>query len=94
MKEVQNILNNPLLKQSLKLVAPEVFLGLDLLTVIGSSFFSSDPPPAKDLVAIIDKRLAAILKDLATTRSVLDRRRCEVRAHELLGILNEWEKIT
>lgn len=93
MKEVQNILNNPLLKQSLRLVAPEVFLGLELLTAIGSNLFTRTPS-VEELVAVIDKRLAVILQDLATTKSQSRRRQCEVRAHELLGILNEWEKIT
>ena len=99
MKEVQNILSNPLLKQGLKLVAPEIAIGIDLVVTAYNALLGGEKriPYAKHLLAlttVIDKRLAVLLEDLATTKSKARRRRCEIRIHELLGILNEWEKIT
>ena len=95
MQEVQKILSNPLVSAGLKIAAPEIALGVDLaVTVVGSLFGSRRrKPSATKLLAAIDKRLAKVLEDLATTESKHYRRECEIRAHELLGVLNEWEKL-
>jgi hypothetical protein len=55
------------------------------MTVIDNLFKGQE----QDVVAVIDQRLASILKDLATTRSKHYKQECEIRAHELLGILND-----
>ena len=91
MQEIQKLLSNPLIRHGLKVVAPELAIGIDLV----SSFFSATAwePSVEDMLAVIDKRLAVILEGIATTTSKRKRRRLEIRAHELLGILNEWEKI-
>ena len=96
MEEVQKILQNPLVKAGLKVAAPEIALGVDLAILVVGSIFGSrkkKKPSAEKLLGAIDKRLADILKDLALTKSKGFRQECEIRAHELLGILNEWEKI-
>lgn len=95
MDEVQKVLNNPLVRNGLKVVAPEIGLGVDLaMTVVGGLFGSRRrKPSAQQLLAVIDKQLAGILKDLATTESKHYRRECEIRAHALLGVLMEWDKI-
>jgi hypothetical protein len=99
MEQVQRLLNNPLFKTGLRIAAPEVAVGVELLmSTVGAIMGSKDRVPyAKHLLAlttVIDRRLAEVLEKLATTESKYRRREYEVRAHELLGILNEWEKIT
>lgn len=96
MEAVQKILQNPLVLNGLKMVAPEVALGVDLAMTVVSGIFGSRKrkPSAVKLLAAIDKRLAQVIKDLATTKSKYYRRECEIRAHELLGVLNEWDKLS
>ena len=93
MQQVQNLLNNPVFKLTLKAIAPEIAIGLDLIVkTIGDIMGSYDPLDA--LLSVIDERLAEVLQELSSTRSEFHRRNLEVRAHELLGILNEWEQVT
>ena len=99
MQEVQKILNNPLLRLGLKTVAPELALGIDLAVMTYDAILGGSQriPYAKHLLGLtntIDKRLAELLEGIATTQSKHKRRDYEIRAHELLGILNEWTKIT
>jgi hypothetical protein len=99
MQEVQKLLSNPLIRYGLRAAAPEVAVGIELIMgTVGAIMGSKKRVPyAKHLLAlttVIDKRLAEVLEVLATTKSKHRRREYEVRAHELLGILNEWEKIT
>lgn len=91
MDEVQKLLNNPVLRQGLKIVAPEIGLGVDL--VVGLFGAAKKEHSAKQLMSVIDKELAKVLEDLATTESRHYRRECEIRAHTLLGVLMEWDKI-
>ncbi|MCV0439710.1 MAG: hypothetical protein K5880_13875 [Hydrogenophaga sp.] len=95
MDEVQKVLQNPLVRTGLKTVAPQVALGVDLaVTVVGGLFGSRKrKPSAAKLMAVIDKQLAKVLEDLATTESKHYRNECEIRAHTLLGVLMEWDRI-
>jgi len=94
MDEIQKLLNNPVIKNGLRIASPEIALGVEILSAVGSGLFQGKKTPkATELLAVIDKRLAKVLNDLATTESRYYRRECETRAHELLGILNEWEKL-
>ena len=95
MNEVQKVLQNPVIRAGLKIAAPEIALGVDLAVTIAGSLFGSRKrkPSAQKLLFVIDKRLATVLEALATTTSEHYRREYEIRAHELLGILNEWEEI-
>ena len=94
MQEVQKLLSNPVFQLGLKAVAPEIAIGLDLIIAATSAFMGMGDDGVDMLLSVIDERLAEVLKELATTKSKHRRREYEVRAHELLGILNEWEKIT
>lgn len=91
MDEVQKILKNPLVSQGLKTVAPQVALGVDIVTAMFAS--QRRKPRVEDILSIIDKRLAEVLKALATTESKHYRQECEIRAHELLGVLNKLEHV-
>ncbi len=92
MDEVKKILSNPILRTGLKMAAPEVALGIDLAMLLFGSLGARKPSIAA-LLRVIDQRLAVILKELAETESRLRRSELEIRAHELLGLLNEWDKI-
>lgn len=96
MRAVRDILNDPVLRHSLKIVAPELTLGVELAVALVDKFLENrkKSQSAKALVNLIDNRLAKVLRDLATSDSVHYRRECEIRAHELLGILNAWDKMT
>ena len=91
MEEVKAILNNPIIKNGLRIAAPEIALGVE---IISGLFSSKRTTSAEQLLAVIDKELARVLETLATTESKNHRRECEIRAHTILGLLNEWEKIT
>jgi hypothetical protein len=86
MEEVQQIIANPIIRQGLKVVAPELALGVDLVLTI----FGSKRKRQPSLLPLVDKRLAFLLKEIATTKSALYRQECEIRAHELLGLLNTF----
>lgn len=77
------------------MAAPEIAFGLDLaVSAVGLLFGSSKKSPtAEQVLHVIDARMAEVISDIATTKSKRYRRECETRLHELLGILNEWEKI-
>lgn len=89
LSNVQSVLSNPVLRQSLKIIAPEVSIALEIV----NSLFLKQEPIASDVLRIIDLRLADLLKQLTITKSELLRSELEIRIHELLGILNAWNKI-
>lgn len=90
MNEVSRLLANPAIKAGLKLAAPEVSLGLDIVAAI---FGATRKPKVEQLYAVVDRELANVLKSLATTKSKVRRRELEIRAHTILGIILEWDKI-
>lgn len=96
MDAVKNVMSNPVVKQGLKIVAPELVLGVNLAVDLVGPLFrkKKKTPSATKLLAVIDKELAKVLETLGTTQSRGRQRECEIRAHTLLGVLNEWEKIT
>ena len=94
MEEVTKILRNPLVRSALGIAAPEVAIGVELIVGVADSLFGSNEPRAQELLAIIDRRLADVLRQLAEVRTKTHRHELEVRAHTMLGILNEWGKIT
>jgi len=95
LNNVQSVLNNPIVRQGLMIAAPEIALGIDLVVTITKGLFGSrkHSPSALELITIIDKRLAELLQQLATTKSRIMRSELEIRVHELLGILNSISKI-
>jgi len=94
MDAVTKILSNPVLRQSLKILVPQVALGVDLAVTLVGAYLKTRKRKAsiEKLLKAIDTRLAVVLERLATTESKGVRQECEVRAHELLGVLNEWHK--
>ena len=96
MLKIEGVLNDPVVRQGLTIAAPEVVLIADVaMAVIGGLFGSRKKKPTAEMVLhIIDTRLAEILHSLSNSPSPALKRELETRAHELLGILNEWEKIT
>ena len=96
MEAVTNLLSNPVIKQGLRMAAPEIALGVDLgVTIVGSLFRGrKKEKAAKRLLVVIDSELAKVLETLATTKSKHMRKECEIRVHTLLGVLNEWDKIS
>lgn len=94
MDEVAKILSSPAVRAGLKVVAPEIGLGVDLaITIVKGLFGSGRKPKAESLVAVLDKQLAGLLKELATTKSKLRQQELEIRIHALLGIILEWDKL-
>ena len=94
MDEVAKILGNPAVRAGLKVVAPEIGLGLDLaVTIVNGLFGSRRKPKVEKLVAVMDKQLAGYLKELTTTKSKLRQQELEIRIHTLLGIILEWDKL-
>jgi hypothetical protein len=92
LNEVNNILSNPLVSQGLKLAAPEIMLGVQLLGNVGG-IFKKKNSKIQGMIGAVDKRLAENLETLATTQSDALKAECEIRCHELLGILNLWSKL-
>jgi len=89
-EEVTKLLSNPTIKAGLKVIAPEIGLALDIAAAL---FGASRKPKAEQLYAVVDCELAKILKELATTKSRARRKELEIRAHTILGIILEWDKI-
>ena len=95
MQEIQNLLRNPIIRHGLRLSAPEVAIGVEALILIISGVQKRKKrAKLENLLAMIDQRLAKVIEELATTESEHMKTECEIRAHELLGLLNEWEKNT
>lgn len=91
MDEVKKLLQDPLILQGLRIVAPEIAIGIDLVSSVFG--ISRRRRSAEQVLAIVDKRLAEALRELATTKSKFRRNECEIRAHELLGVLNDWQRV-
>jgi hypothetical protein len=89
MEKVTKILTNPAIKAGLKIAAPELVLGLDLVV---STFSFKKKRRVKKIVRILDKHLAAAIETIATTDSSSLRKEYEIRAHEILSIFNEWNQ--
>ncbi len=89
MEELNKILANPIVSTSLKAVAPEIGLAI---AVVQSIFGARHKPKLENLLSIIDKQLAAMIKELATTKSRPRQQELEIRIHTLLGIIIEWDK--
>lgn len=94
MDAVTRILSNPAVRKGLLVAAPEIALAVDLAVTIVKAFLKTRKRKSsvKKLLEAVDARLAVVLEELATTESKGMRKECEIRAHELLGVLNEWHK--
>jgi len=96
MSQVNDIVSNPVLRQSLKLVSPQAGLILDLADLAVAFFggFRSRDRRLKAMIKVLDERIAALLKELGETESDLRRHEIEVTLLELLGVLNEFDRRT
>ena len=93
MEEVRKILQNPIVRNGLRIVAPEIGVGIDLVLLVADVLFASNEPGVQQLLAVIDRQLAGILEQLVEVRTEAQKQELEIRAHTLLGILNDWGKI-
>ena len=91
--KLSRLLADPIIKQGIAIASPQAALILGVLESLGGAF--GKKPSARILLDIIDRRLASITTKLANEKtSDLHRKELEIRLHEILGILNEWEKRT
>lgn len=94
MDEVAKILSSPAVRAGLKVVAPEIGLGLDLaMTIVHGLFRARRKPKIEDLLAAMDKQLASLIAELAVTKSRFRQQELEIRIHTLLGVILEWDKL-
>jgi hypothetical protein len=92
--EVAKILSSPAIKAGLKVVAPEIGLGLDLaVTIVSGIFKARHKPKIEELLAVMDRQLAKLIGELAVTKSRPRQQELEVRIHALLGVILEWDKL-
>ena len=89
MDAVTNILSNPALRAGL---GNSMSIGLEVATILYSKIAME--VSNQRLLSLIDRELAYWAKEYSTTKSVVYKRELEIRIHTILGILNEWEKIT
>jgi hypothetical protein len=92
MDKVTELLSNPAIRAGLSAVSPSLSLGVEAVLAIVSSLRRK--PGVDELLAIIDDKLAKALRELATKNPpFFYKRELEIRAHQLLEIVMEWEKV-
>lgn len=92
MDRVTELLANPVIRAGLTTVSPNLGLGIEATLAVVSSL--KHKRGVAELLDIIDDKLAKILKELATNQPPpFYKRELEIRAHQLLEIVVEWEKI-
>lgn len=89
MDAVTTAISNPLIRASL---GPQALAGLELANVLYGTIIAKYN--SHQLVNVIDAQLASYARELSTAKSRVLQRELEIRIHTLLGVLNEWEKIT
>ena len=89
MENVITLLSNPAVLATLKVLSPEVAIGVDLVLAISKGLIQEQNP----LLSIIDKKLTLILKELTDNPSLYRKHELEIRALQLLEIAAEWNKI-
>ena len=89
MDAVTDILSNPVLRAGL---GSNMAIGLEVATLIYSKIAMQSAN--RGLLSLIDRELAYWAREYSTTQSVVYKRELEIRIHTILGILNEWEKVT
>ncbi len=92
MDKVTELLTNPVMRAGLAAVSPNLGLSVEATLAVVSSLRRK--PGVTELLDIIDDRLVKVLKALATTNPpFFYKRELEIRAHQLLEIIMEWEKV-
>lgn len=92
MDRVTELLSNPVIRAGLTTISPSLGLGVEAALVVVSSLRRK--PGVAELLDIIDDKLAKILRELATGNPpFFYKRELEIRAHQLLEIVMEWEKV-
>ena len=92
MDRVTELLSNPAIRAGLTAISPSLSVGVEAALVIASSF--RHKPGVADLLNIIDEKLAKVLRQLTTEDPpFFYKRELEIRAHQLLEIMVEWEKV-
>ena len=92
MDKVTALLSNPAIRAGLTTISPSLGLGVEAALVVVSSLRRK--PGVAELLNIMDDKLAHVLKTLATENPpFFYKRELEIRAHQLLEIVMEWEKV-
>jgi L-cysteine desulfidase len=92
---VDAVLSNPVIRTGLKVAAPEVALAVDALRALTGGLFSKRQHAASEVIGVMDQRLAVYIQELAKKETSKSRKKeLEVRIHELLGVLDAWDKVS
>lgn len=92
MDKVTALLKNPVVRTGLKIASPELAIGVEVALALVQSM-QPRKPDITELLKIIDKKLASILEQLSEEQPLHYKRELEIRAHQLLEIIVEWNKI-
>lgn len=85
MSDLNKIINNPILWQAIKVVSPEIAIGVELV----KSLFGKK---TKNILLIsIDKRIVHLLNELSKAQGPYYKQELEIRIHELLTLLNLYK---
>jgi len=90
--QVASTLNNPVVAAGLRLVAPELVWGVQAMQLVFGG--RRRRPSAKKVLVVLDKRLSELITELSRPRSDAHRKELEIRIHEILHVLQEWDKLS
>lgn len=92
---VDAVLGNPAVRAGLRIASPEAALAVDVVRALASGLIQKRGHAASEVVAVIDQRFAGYIRDL-TQKGISEprKRELEIRIHELLGVLDAWDKVS
>lgn len=95
LSKVDAALSNPAVRTGLRMASPEAALALDALRALTGGLFSKKTHAASEVLGVIDARLANYIRELARKGISKPRKEeLEIRIHELLGVLDAWDKVS
>lgn len=95
MNKVSNLLSNPAVVSGLRLVAPQLSTTIGLLSAVGATLFAGgEQKTAAHVLEYVDDRIAELIQSISGSTHVSEAkaRECEIRIHELLELLFQWDK--
>lgn len=91
MDKLRLTLNNPIILTGLKLVSPElVTLGQMVAGVFSKRGKKRE---LNKLLQVIDEEIADCLERLSNAKSSAMKNELQIRVHELLHVLQKWERV-
>lgn len=92
---IDSVLGNPLVRAGLRTVSPEAALAVDAIRLLAGGLIRKRGHAASEVIAVMDQRFAGYIKELTKENTSAPRKReLEVRIHELLGVLDAWDKVS